>query len=60
MNEQTYFHVGIYVYDMNCPGAGQTIKIDLTSDVLKAVESCPRADALTGFFCEYKPSMPPA
>ena len=51
----------IYVYDMNCPGAGHTIAIDLTSDVLRATESCPRAgNALRGFFCEsYTTSTPP-
>lgn len=52
----------IYVYDMNCPGAGQTIGIDLTSDILSATESCPRTgNALRGFFCEsYTPGAPPA
>jgi hypothetical protein len=52
----------IYVYDMNCPGAGQTIEIDLSTDVLSATESCPRAgNALRGFFCEsYAAGTPPA
>jgi len=52
----------ILVYDMNCPGAAQTIEIDLTSDVLSATESCPRAgNALRGFFCEsYTRGTPPA
>jgi hypothetical protein len=33
------------------PGVGQTIEIDLTSDVVKATESCPRTgNELRGFF----------
>jgi len=52
----------IHVYDMNCPGAGQTIDIDLTADVLSSIESCPRpGNALRGFFCEsYTAGTPPA
>ncbi len=52
----------IYVYDMNCPGAEQTIRLDLRGSVLQAVESCP-SDArgpLRGFICEtYGKVAPP-
>lgn len=51
----------IFVYDMNCPGAGRTIEIDLGPDVLWSRESCPRpGNALRGFFCEqYQARTPP-
>ncbi len=50
------------VYDMNCPGAEQSIQLDFRGPVLQAVESCPSADRgpLRGFICEkYFPSIPP-
>ena len=51
----------IYVYDMNYPGVGQTIKLDLSSDTVQAEESCRSVHPLTGFFCEkYEPATPPA
>ena len=52
----------ILVYDMNCPGAAQTIRIDLSGDALSAEESCSRAgNSLRGFFCEdYERATPPA
>ncbi len=50
-----------YVYDMNCPGAEQTIQLDFRGEVLIARESCPGARGeLVGFFCEaYSPELPP-
>ena len=52
----------LYVYDMNCPGVGQTMAFDLRGDRLTAVESCPReGNPLRGFFCEiYVPGTPPS
>jgi hypothetical protein len=53
----------IHVYDMNCPGTGRTIDIDLRGPVLKADEECrstARGD-LRAFFCEeYRRATPPA
>ena len=52
----------IYLYDMNCPGAEQTIRLDFTGESLLAEESCPGARGpLQGFFCEdYSLVQPPA
>lgn len=52
----------IYVYDMNCPGNEQTIKLDMRGSELRAEESChiDARGALRGFFCEiYKPAALP-
>ena len=51
----------VSVYDMNCPGAAQTIQFDLSGDALVTTESCPRGqDRLAGFFCEaYRSAVPP-
>lgn len=51
----------IWVYDMNCPGAGRKVDIDLRGPVLAAHEECPGGrGALRGFFCEtYTPVTPP-
>lgn len=52
----------IYVYDSNCPGAEQTIRLDLRGEVVEALESCPSPERgpLRGFFCEhYAPAPPP-
>ena len=51
----------IFVYDMNCPDAGQTIEIDLATEILGSRESCPRPqNPLRGFFCEeYTARTPP-
>ena len=51
----------IYVYDMNCPGAEQTIQLDFRGEALVASERCPGARGqLRGFFCEaYSPEQPP-
>jgi len=55
-------HGVIEVYDMNCPGAVQTISVDFSTPALSAVESCARAGSpLRGFFVEaYVPKTPPA
>ncbi|MGH2627777.1 MAG: hypothetical protein ACRDHY_14135 [Anaerolineales bacterium] len=52
----------IYVYDMNCPGAEQTLRVDFRGESLQAEESCPGARGpLRGFFCEiYSPAEPPS
>ena len=52
----------IYLYDMNCPGAEQTIRLDFSGESLLAEESCLGARGkLQGFFCEeYLPVRPPA
>jgi hypothetical protein len=52
----------IYIYDMNCPGAEQTIELDFRGESLLADESCPGGrGSLRGFFCEdYTPSQPPS
>lgn len=52
----------IFVYDMNCPGAEQSIQLDFRGLLLFAVETCPnnRRGALRGFICvEYTPAKPP-
>lgn len=52
----------IYIYDMNCPGAEQTLRLDFRGESLLADESCPGGrGSLRGFFCEnYSPSQPPS
>lgn len=52
----------IFLYDMNCPGGEQTIKLNFRGPALAAEESCASAPRgpLHGFFCnEYKPVVPP-
>lgn len=52
----------VYLYDSNCPGREQTLKLDMRGDALQAAESCPVPErgALRGFFCEhYAPATPP-
>ncbi len=52
----------VYLYDSNCPGREQTLKLDFRGEVLQAEESCPSPDRgpLRGFFCEhYTPATPP-
>jgi hypothetical protein len=52
----------IYVYDMNCPRAEQTIRLDFHGSALQAVESCPSdgRGPLRGFICEkYQSILPP-
>ncbi len=52
----------IYLYDMNCPGAEQTIRLDFRGPVLRAEESCPSEPRgpLRGFICEkYASAAPP-
>lgn len=52
----------IYVYDMNCPDAEHTIRVDLREKQLQATESCGgQRGELRGFFCEeYSREPPPA
>ena len=51
----------VHVYDMNCPGRGQTLELDLRGPALVAKESCPGARGrLRGMFCEtYAQASPP-
>jgi hypothetical protein len=51
----------VHVYDMNCPGVGQSIELDLRGRTLMARESCTGArGALRGLFVEsYVPASPP-
>jgi hypothetical protein len=52
----------VYIYDSNCPGAEQTIQLDLRGEMVQAVESCPSPERgpLRGFFVEhYTPAPPP-
>lgn len=52
----------IYVYDMNCPGGEQSIRLDMRGTILVAEESCASTarGPLRGFFCEvYSPAVPP-
>ncbi len=52
----------IYIYDMNCPGSGQTLSLDLHGPLVAAIESCPGARGpLRGLFCEtYVGATPPS
>lgn len=55
--------VRLFVYDMNCPGAAQTIELDFSGAGLAAQESCGSSarGPLQGFICEhYSHSKPPA
>ncbi len=52
----------LYVYDMNCPGRENSIKLDFTGPALAAVESCASdvRGTLRGFFCNaYQLGQPP-
>ncbi len=51
----------IYAYDMNCPGAEQTIQLDFRGSVLQTIESCPSdmRGPLRGFICEKYASVTP-
>lgn len=44
----------VYVYDMNCPGRTNTVRISLRGDGLDGSESCSssKRGVLRGFFCE--------
>lgn len=55
-------HGVVYVYDMNCPGAGRKISMKFDGPALEADEDCASVlrGPLRGFFCEgYSPVIPP-